>query len=666
MNEKRSKQPKPVTIDFETFGIDRRPHYPPLPVGVSIKWPGKKSKYWSWGHRSGNNCTRAQAKRELEKAWTHPDGILCHNAKFDLDVAEFHFGLRLPEPERVHETMFLLFLENPHSRDFGLKPSAEHYLGLPPDESDAVVEWLVKNQPVPGIKIGRGKDSKHPAGRYIALAPGKLVGDYAIGDTDRTEGLFSYLWPSIRDRGMLPAYLRERQLLPILLASERNGIRVAHERLRSDVRIYEGWVEKLDVWIRNKLDNPVTASKKDQNKLEPINLDSSPQLAAALIEKGFADPSLMGVTPSGAVAMNKDAVKAGVIDKQLAAILQYRTQLKTCLGTFMTVWLEMADVSGGYIYTTWNQVKAVLGARTGRLSSSPNFQNMPKEFAALFAHEADREEDPKRRKALKLVKSPWGSKLPLLPLCRSYIIAYADGEVLVGRDYSQQEPRILGHFEDGELMAQYRANPWIDYHDNAKDHLERVMGRPYQRKPVKNINLGIIYGQGVSSLAEKNNSTVAETKEIRDTIYALYPGLKAMYRDMERRAKAKEPIVTWGGREVYCEKPIVFGGRMITFDYKMVNYLVQGSAADCTKEALIRLDAAIKRKHNRGWRMLLQVHDEIVLSVPFADLEEAQETMRECMESVEFDVLILSEGAWSNDNWAAMKDWDKKGKRVNG
>jgi DNA polymerase-1 len=236
----------------------------------------------------------------------------------------------------------------------------------------------------------------------------------------------------------------------------------------------------------------------------------------------------------------------------------------------------------------------------------------------------------------------------------------------LGRDYSQQEPRILAHFEGGELQEQYENDPWIDYHDNAKEHLERVMGRRYDRKPVKNINLGIIYGQGVGSLAEKNGSTVEETREIRDAIYNLYPGLKDMYNDMKARAKANEPIKTWGGREYYCEPPTLVKGRIMHFDYKMVNVLVQGSAADCTKEAVIRFYTdVIVRKGNRGWKILLQVHDEIVISVPKSDFYEAMEELRLCMESVEFDVKILSEGAFSALNWASMKDFDKKGKQVN-
>jgi DNA polymerase-1 len=205
-----------------------------------------------------------------------------------------------------------------------------------------------------------------------------------------------------------------------------------------------------------------------------------------------------------------------------------------------------------------------------------------------------------------------------------------------------------------------------------KDSLERIYNRPFKRKPVKNINLGIIYGQGVPSLAVKNGESIADTKMLRDSILKMYPGIKSLSDGLKFRARTKQPLRTWGGREYYCEPPIIKDGKIINFEYKMVNTLVQSSAADCTKEGMIRfyerqgdaIEAIIARMHNRGWKMILQVHDEIVLSVPAEDMVEAQTLLRDAMESVEFDVKILSEGAWSNDNWSVMKDFDKKGVRI--
>jgi DNA polymerase I-like protein with 3'-5' exonuclease and polymerase domains len=238
------------------------------------------------------------------------------------------------------------------------------------------------------------------------------------------------------------------------------------------------------------------------------------------------------------------------------------------------------------------------------------------------------------------------------------------GEVFIDRDYSQQEPRILAHFDGGQLLDKYLENPWVDFHDYAKTELEHV-GLYYERKPVKDINLGLIYGMGIGKMAEKTGLPVDETKVLKGSVLALYPGLKEMQRDMKQRMIHNEPIRTWGGREYYCEEAKIVQGRMRTFDYKMVNTLIQGSAADCTKEAIIRFHQAIWRLKKVGiWKIVLQVHDQLTVSVPKKDVAQAMEVLRECMESIEFDVPMLSEGCVSDTNWDELKDYDVKGRKV--
>lgn len=636
-------RPKPVTIDFETFGIEGRPEYPPVPVGVSIKYPGRKARYYAWAHPTNNNCRRGEAFVELKKAWAHKDGLLFQNGKFDVDVAEVHFRLPIPAWHRIHDTMFLLFLDDPHQQELGLKPSAARLLGLPAEEQDAVGEWLLAHQPVPGVKISRAKSSRHYFGRYIAFAPGDLVGEYANGDVIRTEALFKLLWEKIARRGMLAAYDRERQLMPILLEMERQGLPVDHARLASDVAMYNTWRLKIDAWVIKRL-----------KASSGLNLDSGAQLIDAMVTAGKVNPDLMPRTPTGKLQTNKEALLLGVTDKVLLAVLRYRTQLNTCLNTFMQPWLETANASGGLIYTTWNQIKSPsgdgsVGTRTGRLSSTPNFQNIPKIFDTIFAHHA-----ADRVKAKKFPKCPWPD-LPPLPQVRSYIVPFED-EIFIDRDFSQQEPRILAHFDGGALMDKYLENPWIDFHDYAKAELEK-MGKFYDRRPVKNTNLGLIYGMGAPKLAVKNDMSVEEANELKKSILMLYPGLKQMYRDMKTRAANKEPIHTWGGREYYCEEPKLVNGRIRQFDYKLVNVLIQGSAADCTKEAIIRYHTAKATKA----KIVLNVHDQITVSVPKPLVKTEMEVLRRTMESIEFDVPILSEGAISATNWSELQDYDKKG-----
>ena len=626
---------KPVVIDFETLGIEARPYYPPVPVGVSIKYPGKKARYYAFGHPTNNNCQWSEAREAVRQAYEHKDGVLFQNGKFDVDVADVHMGLPVPHWSKIHDTLFLIFLDDPNQTELGLKPAAERLLDMPPDEQDAVADWLLANQPIPGVKISKSKNSDHYFGKYIAYAPGDLVGKYADGDVIRTEMIFYKLRPSIHERGMDAAYDRERQLMPILLEMERQGVPVDLKRLSSDVAMYNEARERIDLWIIKQL------------KASPdINLNSGDQLVEALVKVKKMDIDLLPLTAKGKYQTNKEALMGAVTDKVMLGMLTYRAQLATCLDTFMMPWLRMAAASGGLIYTTWNQVKSpsgdhTIGTRTGRLSSTPNFQNIANEFKVVFDGPG-------------LPKSP--IELPPLPKVRSYITPFP-GEVLIDRDYSQQEPRILGHFEGGALMDKYIQNPWIDFHDNARDELANV-GKVYDRKPVKNTNLGLIYGMGVAKLAMKNDMPVDESKELKKAILKLYPGLKEMYDDMKSLAKMDEPIRTWGGREYYCEPPKLVDGRMRTFDYKMVNTLIQGSAADCTKEAIIRFHAAKKPET----KILLNVHDQLTASTPKAGWKKEMEVMRERMESVEFDVPILSEGSVSDTNWDELKDYDKKGK----
>ena len=138
--------PRVATVDFETLPIMNRPHYPPEPVGVAIRRPqDRASKYYAFGHPSGNNCSKADARRALREVWESDYRVVFHNSKFDADVAEVRMGLPPLLWERMDDTMFLAFLSDPHAPSFALKPLGEKLLGRAPDERDEVVDWLVEN-----------------------------------------------------------------------------------------------------------------------------------------------------------------------------------------------------------------------------------------------------------------------------------------------------------------------------------------------------------------------------------------------------------------------------------------------------------------------------------------------------------------------------------------
>src|SRR5689334_15163855 len=108
--------PSPVELDFETDAIAARPEYPPRPVGCAVRVPGEPARYLAWGHPTENNCSRDLAIRELRRVWNAARGNVFHNGKFDVDVGETHLGLGPVAPSRYHDTLFLAFLADPHSR----------------------------------------------------------------------------------------------------------------------------------------------------------------------------------------------------------------------------------------------------------------------------------------------------------------------------------------------------------------------------------------------------------------------------------------------------------------------------------------------------------------------------------------------------------------------
>lgn len=632
----------PCTIDLETFAIEARPNYPPKPVGVSIKYPGSAARYWAFGHPTNNNCTIDEAKQALREAWAWEGGLLFHNSKFDVDVAEVHMGLpRLPWTS-YHDTMFEVFLHNPHAKSFALKPSAEALLGMPSEERNKVRDWLVNHGHVPR----NAKDW----GAFIAYAPGDLVGEYAIGDVVRTERLHRKLLPELKRNGMAHALDVERELMLVLLENERRGIPVA-QSLGGDVAYYQKYQAKIDGWLKRKLG----ATK--------INLDSAEELIIYLTAAGLLDPTRLGLTPTGLQKTDKESLSRAVTDPVISAILNYRASLKTCIGTFMAPWLRQAELTGGRIHTSWSQTKNFekgrpTGAVTGRLSSSPNFQNIPNEFPILFKHEASRKMETLSRGSDEYVKlkelreqlpqAPF--ILPPLPLVRSYLVP-EQGHLLLDRDYSQQELRILATYAGGELLDTYHADPRVDIHDLVKDRLTSALGFSITRKATKTINFGLIYGMGVALMAQKAGISEDEARAIKEGVLALYPGIRSITQTMRQLAADGQPLRTWGGRLYHCEPPSIVDGELRTFEYKMINVLVQGSAADCTKEAILRYS----RAQPPGHHLMLTVHDEILLSVPADEVEMGNEVLRNAMESVEFDIPMLSDGKTSSTNWSEMK-----------
>lgn len=596
----------PIVLDFETEAIAPRPNYPPEPVGFAVMLPGEEPRYCSWGHPASNSCSREEGVQFLHRIWESGLPILCHHAKFDIAVATERLGLpRLPW-DRIHDTQFLLFLDDPHAASLSLKPSAERLLGLPPEEQEAVRDWLIEHKVVP-------KNSKS-WGAHIAKAPGDLVGRYAIGDVVRTRRIFDLLYPRIVEKGMLAAYDRERRLMPILLRNEQEGMRVDVEALSVDVPKYREAQGRADGLLRGILAAP------------DLNIDSDRELADVLEARGIVTE--WDRTPTGLKKTSKDSLTPDRFsDANVAQLLAYRNKLGTFLSTFMEPWLEMGGATGR-IHTSWNQVRGEDGgARTGRPSTDkPNFLNIPK-----------------RRAPVSPAEEQHG--LPPIPNPRVYLLP-DEGHVWLHRDYSAQEPRLVAHFEGGAYMEAFNANPRLDPHAFVAQEAGRVLGRELDRGKGKVLNLALSYGMGLGKMAQALGVDERTARIIKAAYWAAFPDVAEMDRDVKRMAKMGLPVRTWGGRLIHCEPPAFSKkhNKVMDFSYRVFNHLIQGSAADVTKEALIRYDGA-----RREGRLLVSVYDEINCSA-VSDAE--MQVLRDCMESVEADVAMLTEGkcgpSWGN------------------
>jgi DNA polymerase I-like protein with 3'-5' exonuclease and polymerase domains len=615
------KTPSVCTIDFETLPIRRRPEYPPKPVSVSIMLPNeKKPRWYAWGHPTKNNCTYAQAMKALRDVWTKYE-LLFHNGKFDYDVATTHMGMKALPWEKLHDTLFLVFLENPYEQ-LGLKPSAERLLGMAPEERDTVVDWLKKNLPFPREKKDNGQSEKWEA--YIGYAPADIVGEYAKGDVIRTRKLFDLLYPQIVKRTMLPAYNIERELMPILLENERKGIRIDLPLLRKDYKLYMKAMDTADAWLRKALKCPT------------LNVNSDEEIAECFSVSGWVDDDQWVITKGGKRSVSKKNLKPEMVNhKKGQQVFAYRNKLATCVADMRRM-LSQAEKTGGTIHTTWNQVKGEFGgAGTGRLSSSPNFQNIStglEEKGDGFIH-------------------PEFLNVPHLPEMRKYYLPDV-GCVWIKRDYSQQELRILAHFEDGDLLRGYLANPKLDVH-GIVDKALREMKLIYTRKQLKNgIVFPKIYGSGKTGIAESLNCDMATAGKIIDILLEALPGYDDLEKDVKATAKAGNPIATWGGREYYV-KPAGYSvkyKRFMEYSYMLLNYLIQGSAADCTKLAIIMWHRDPRKKA----RFIVTVHDEINACALKAIASKQNDILNDNMLKPQFALPMLSEGEMGT-NWAELK-----------
>jgi DNA polymerase-1 len=609
---------KIAVLDFETFAIKARPDYPPKPVGLAyfLPQPGKPV-----GLKDYLPC-RSPSERQKVKGIIKDlarDGyrFLMHNASFDLDVMETHLGVAWPGTH--HDSLLLAYLVEPRAPTFSLKPTAERLLGIKPKERDKLREWILEHV--------EGATAK-TWGAYISEAPFELVRPYAIADVDLSYKLFLHYQKILRkDSQLQRAYERELKVTRVLVKMERRGIPVRVPELEHDLKQWKQCKHQLEQELFVHLKVP-KAQRNEEFAWSGKNF------AKLVVDSGLTD-GVMPMTDKGNPSTSADNL-GPLLPKKIAIKLEVRAQLQTCISTFAEAWLAQAR-NGGRFYARYNQVRqdyhgggGMVGTTTGRVSMTPNLQNV--------------------------IRS---DKDPRVPKLRGYL-GPPKGWWWLKRDYSQQEFRIFAHYEEGELLDRYRQDPKMDAHVVTGLILKERAGVDLSRRTMKDINFGVIYGMGKKKMAVKLGLEPKIAYQTMAAYHKSLPGIRVLQDNLKELAENHEPIYTWGGRRYYCEEPKVITegyrkGDLQTFEYKLLNLLVQGSAADATKEAMIRYDATGWNEDDKG-PLLLQVHDELDALARAGVRKDAMKVLRECMESIELDVPLLSDGSASNVSWDQVED----------
>jgi DNA polymerase I len=430
--------------------------------------------------------------------------------------------------------------------------------------------------------------------------------EYAAEDADVSLQLFGILRDELEAHEMLDLLHEvEMPLVPVLAAMEMRGVRIDGAFFARLAEKFAGELQLLEEEIHKLAGSEV-------------NLRSVPQLRELLFET--LELPVVKKTKTGASTdefVLNELAEAGHQVPRL--ILEYR-ELDKLDSTYVRKLPAMVNPETGRIHTSFNQTVAA----TGRLSSSdPNLQNIP-------------------------IRSPLGREI------RKGFVP-ADGHRFLSADYSQIELRVLAHLSgDPAFVEAFRSGG--DIH---RETAARIFGVPAEavtpamRDRAKTINFGTIYGQGPVSLARQLGISRDDAERFIDSYFARFAGVRDYLEKMKETAREKGYVETLLGRrryvpEIRSRNPGVrgFGERTAT------NSPIQGTAADLIKLAMIRLHG---RFGDGPFRMLLQVHDELLFEVPEGKVEEASAVVRQEMEgAIELSVPLRVD-LGSGDSWYASK-----------
>ncbi len=516
---------------------------------------------------------------------------VAHNAKFDYTILDLH-GLRVSPI--AFDTMIGEWLTNPATKHKGLKDLARQRLGIEMTEISEL--------------IGKGRSQKTFAEVAIEEAA-----PYGAADADITLRLVSPLLADIKAKNQEDILGLEMPLVEVLSAMEQAGVKL-------DV----GFFKELSVDLQQRL--AALETKIYEIAGEPFNINSTQQLSDILFKKLDLPHEGLKRNKSGhysTAARVLETLKQNDATGIIEALLTYR-ELGKLKSTYVDAFPEMVNPDTGRIHTSFNQT----GAITGRIASnSPNLQNIP-------------------------IRSEEGQQI------RRGFVTEEDW-VFLAADYSQVELRVLAHIsQDAALIEAFLQDQDIHSTTAAAVYnvpLEEVTYN--QRRFAKAVNFGLIYGMGAFRLSRDSEFTLAEAENYIEEYFESFPGIRRYLDETKTRARTDGYVETLLGRRRYFpifRMPVSGSNRqaMMRAEREAVNHPIQGTAADIIKIAMQQLHEALA---DYRARMVLQVHDELVLEVPNEELAQVKTLMMEIMSgALKLDVPLKVDAS-TGTNWLELK-----------
>ncbi|SNR90320.1 DNA polymerase I [Methylobacillus rhizosphaerae] len=449
-----------------------------------------------------------------------------------------------------------------------------------------------------------GKGAKQVPFSQVSI---EIASEYAAEDADITLQLHQALYPQVEADEKLEFVYRhiEMPLLDILYTIERNGVLI-------DQAMLQAQSHELGQKLLDLEQQAYTLAG------QPFNLGSPKQLQEILFGKLGIKP--LKKTPSGAPSTDEDVLQELALDYPLPKILLEYRGLAKLKSTYTDKLPRMINPDTQRVHTSYSQAVAI----TGRLASSdPNLQNIP-------------------------VRTAEGRRI------REAFIAPA-GAHIISADYSQIELRIMAHLSQDEGLLSAFAKGEDIHRATAAEifSVTRDEVNSEQRRYAKVINFGLIYGMSAFGLAQNLNIERSAAQNYIDRYFARYPGVREYMQNTRLLAKEQGYVETLFGRRLWVpEINSPNGMRRAGAERAAINAPMQGTAADLIKLAMISVDRWLREQQLQS-KLIMQVHDELVLEVPETELELVKQQLPRLMQDVAtLDVPLLTE-VGVGSNWEA-------------